>query len=120
MALGKRPSSTDTQTATAQAPTTATAAAETPAQTTATAPKRLGGTRKAGGKPVAHLSKEEYWDRKELRDIQRDKDMAWSGLAQAALQSPYIGQLNADNSVDGLVGLVGQVVTKLLAKRNEG
>ena len=71
----------------------------------------------SNAKPPKHLSKEEYWDRKELRDIQRDRDMAWSGIAQAALQSVYVGQFNVENSVDGLVKVVAEVTTKLLALR---
>jgi hypothetical protein len=78
---------------------------------------RIGGTHKAGDR-VKHLSKEEYWDRKEDRDIQRDKDMAWSGLAQAAIASPYVAQFNLENTEDGLVDLVVRITDKLLKARD--
>jgi hypothetical protein len=80
--------------------------------------ERLGGTRSAGAKPNSHLSKEEYWDRKEARDVQRDKDMAWSGLAQAAIQSGLVAQFNMENTEDGLVITVARIVDKLLKVRD--
>ena len=78
----------------------------------------LGGTHKAGDRAKAPLTKEGYWDRKEERDIQRDKDMAWSGLAQAALGSVGVIQLNAENTEDGLVSLVVRITDKLLKARD--
>jgi hypothetical protein len=72
----------------------------------------------AARKTAVHLTKEEYWDRKEARDIQRDKDMAWSGLAQAALSSVGVIQLNADNTEDGLVSLIVRITDKLLKARD--
>jgi hypothetical protein len=81
-------------------------------------PARIGGEHKAGDKAKAPLTKEGYWDRKEERDVQRDKDMAWSGLAQAALASVGVIQLNADNTEDGLVSLVVRITDKLLKARD--
>ena len=65
------------------------------------------------------LTKESYWDRKEERDIQRDKDMAWSGFAQAAMQSVGIIQFNTEGTLDGLVNLAAQVADKLVERRNK-
>lgn len=81
------------------------------------APSRLGGEHKAGDRAKSLLTKDEYWTRREERDIQRDKDMAWSGLAQAALQSVGILQLNTSNTLEGLLALVNEATTKLLAMR---
>jgi glutamate synthase domain-containing protein 2 len=75
-------------------------------------------TKTAVEKGKTPLTKEGYWDRKEERDIQRDKDMAWSGLAQAALSSVGVIQLNADNTEDGLVSLVVRITDKLLKARD--
>lgn len=103
----------------------ATPKSEATAQTTIP-PKRLGGTRKAGDKPAPHLSKEEYWDRKEARDIeyhersiQRDKDMAWSGLAQAGLDSVGLVQLNTENTLEGFITLVVKATNLLLQARDK-
>ncbi len=76
------------------------------------APARAAAKKSAGG-----MSKDEYWDRKELRDIERDKHMAWSGLAQAALTSGVVAQFNIDNTEDGLVAAVVRITEKILAKR---
>lgn len=81
--------------------------------------ERIGGMHKAGDKANAPLTKDSYWDRKEERDIQRDKDMAWSGLAQAAISSPYVAQFNMENTEDGLVALVVRITDKLLKARDE-
>lgn len=43
-------------------------------------------------KPAPKLDKETYWERKEERDIERDRRMSRAGLFQAALQSPAIMQ----------------------------
>jgi hypothetical protein len=64
------------------------------------------------------MTKDDYWKRREERDIDRDKHMAWSGLAQAALNSVSVAQLNTDNTEDGLVSLVSRIVDKLLKVRD--
>jgi hypothetical protein len=74
-------------------------------------------------KPPRHtretsMTKDDYWRRREERDGQRDKDMAWSGLAQAALGSVLVAQLNTDNTEDGLVKLVARITEKLLKERD--
>lgn len=86
---------------------------------TSASPKRLGGTRKAGDKTEAPMTKDDYWRRREERDVQRDKDMAWSGLAQAALQSVGLIQLNTDNTLEGLLMLVDKTVGSLLQIRDQ-
>jgi len=63
-------------------------------------------------------SKDEYWTNREERDIHRDKDMAWSGLAQAALSSVSVAQLNVDNTKEGLVKLVAELTALLLKERD--
>lgn len=67
----------------------------------------------------APITKDDYWRRREERDVQRDKDMAWSGLAQAALTSVGLVQLNATNTAEGLVDVVVQVTELLLAARDK-
>jgi hypothetical protein len=67
----------------------------------------------------ASLSKDEYWTRKEERDIQRDKDMAWSGLAQACVNSVGLVQLNTDNTLEGFVALVVKATDLLLQARDK-
>lgn len=66
----------------------------------------------------AEMTKDDYWRRREERDIETSKNMAWSGLAQAALMSVSVCQLNIDNTEDGLVDLVSRLTNKLLAKRD--
>jgi len=64
------------------------------------------------------MTKDDYWRRREERDAQRDKDMAWSGLAQAVLQSVAAAQMNIENTEDGLVALVARITDKLLKVRD--
>ena len=75
-------------------------------------------TAKENAAKAAPMTKDDYWRRREERDVQRDKDMAWSGLAQAALGSPFVGQLNMDNTEEGLVTLVCRITDKLLKSRD--
>jgi hypothetical protein len=88
-------------------------------QTAQTAPKRLGGTRKIGDKANVPMTKDDYWRRREERDVQRDKDMAWSGLAQAALDSVGLVQLNTSNTLEGFVELVVKATDLLLQARDK-
>lgn len=67
----------------------------------------------------APMSKDDYWRRREERDTQRDKDMAWSGLAQAALDSVGLIQLNTTNTLEGFVELVVKATDLLLAARDK-
>ena len=69
-------------------------------------------------KRQTEMTKDDYWRRREERDVERDKHMAWSGLAQAALTSVSVAQLNIDNTEDGLVGLVARITGKLLKLRD--
>jgi hypothetical protein len=85
----------------------------------ASAPKRIGGTRKAGDKVEAPMTKDDYWRRREERDVQRDKDMAWSGLAQAALDSIGLVQLNTSNTLEGFVELIVKATDLLLQARDK-
>ena len=55
----------------------------------------------------------------EERDVQRDKDMAWSGLAQAALDSVGLVQLNTENTLEGFVALVVKATDLLLQARDK-
>jgi hypothetical protein len=73
-----------------------------------TAPQshRLGGMRKAGDKAMAPLSKEGYWERKELRDIETGIRIRRSGVWQAALQSMGLLQLNTGNTLEEFLSLV--------------
>lgn len=66
----------------------------------------------------APMTKDDYWRRREERDAQRDKDMAWSGLAQAALDSVGIVQLNTTNTLEGFVELVVKATDLLLKARD--
>jgi hypothetical protein len=81
--------------------------------------ERIGGTYEAGDRAKTPMTRDDYWRRREERDIQRDKDMAWSGIAQAALASVGVIQLNADNTEDGLVALVVRITDKLLKARDD-
>lgn len=67
----------------------------------------------------ASMSRDDYWRRREERDVQRDKDMAWSGLAQAAMQSVGLVQLNTNNTLEGLVELVVKTTNLLLKARDD-
>ena len=69
-------------------------------------------------KAAAPMTKDDYWRNREARDVERDAHMAWSGLAQAALNSVSVAQLNVENTEDGLVDLVTRITNKLLAKRD--
>lgn len=84
------------------------------------------------GQPVSRharetlITKDDYWRRREERDIQkedrqvqRDKDMAWSGLAQAVIQSVGIIQFNTAGTVEGLVELTVRVTDLLLQARDK-
>jgi len=88
-------------TATAEAP----AAVVTPATTPPPA-KKLGGTREAGAKASAPMTKDGYWERKEARDIETGIRIRRSGVWQAALQSMGILQLNTNNTLEGFLALV--------------
>lgn len=65
------------------------------------------------------MTKDDYWRSREERDIKRDKDMAWSGLAQAALGSVGIVQLNTTNTLEGFVELVVKATDLLLQARDK-
>lgn len=79
----------------------------------------LTGTQYCMDKQERPMTKDDYWRRREERDIRRDKDMAWSGMAQAVLNSAGIIQFNADNTVAGLVALVTKVTDLLLNERDK-
>lgn len=68
--------------------------------------KRLGGTRKAGDKPEAVMTKDGYWERKEARDIETGVRIRRSGVWQAALQSTGLLQLNTGNTLSDFLALV--------------
>lgn len=70
------------------------------------AAKRLGGTRKPGEKAETPLTKEGYWDRKEVRDIETGIRIRRSGVWQASLQSVGILQLNRENTLESFLALV--------------
>lgn len=101
-----------------------TTTAEPPAQETPTVGQlaKVEETKKTAAKKAvdsAPMTKDDYWRRREERDIQRDKDMAWSGLAQAALTSVGLVQFNTGNTVEGLVELVAKTTNLLLAARDK-
>jgi hypothetical protein len=85
-----------------------------PAQTAAPAPlaaaapaaKRLGGTREAGAKAAAPLSKDDYWKNREARDIETGIRIRRSGVWQAALQSTGLLQLNVGNTLQDFLAIV--------------
>lgn len=104
---------TNGSTATATAPQTDASAEHKPSDCQPTQPAP---TRKRSAESA--ITKDDYWRRREERDIERDKHMAWSGLAQAALDSVSVAQLNTDNTEDGLVSLVARIVDKLLKVRD--
>jgi hypothetical protein len=89
---------------TAEAPAT-TSAAATPAVATPPA-KKLGGTYKAGDKASAPMTKDGYWERKEVRDIETGIRIRRSGVWQAALQSTGLLQLNVENTLEAFLALV--------------
>lgn len=97
-------------TAIAEAPKTEEATREQLVQVTA--------AKKAAAKKSA-TTKDEYWSNREERDIQRDKDMAWSGLAQAALDSVGLLQLNTSNTHEGFLELVVKTTDLLLQARDK-
>lgn len=97
---------------------------EPPAQETPTSEQlaKVVETKKQAGKKAADsapMTKDDYWRRREERDVQRDKDMAWSGLAQAALTSVGLVQFNTNNTIEGLVELVVKTTDLLLAARDK-
>ncbi len=79
---------------------------------------QVAAAKKAVTKRIA-TTKDEYWTNREERDIQRDKDMAWSGLAQAALDSVGLLQLNTTNTLEGFVELVVKTTDLLLKARDK-
>jgi len=93
-------------TATTEAPTVTVNTMEVTTQNAVVPAKRLGGTRKVGDKPTQHLGKEEYWDRKEARDIETGIRIRRSGVWQAALQSTGLLQLNTENTLEAFLALV--------------
>lgn len=89
--------------------------AETP---TAEQTAQVAAIKKEGTKKAA-TTKDEYWTNREERDIQRDKDMAWSGLAQASLASVGLLQLNMTNTLEGYLELVVKATDLLLQARDK-
>jgi hypothetical protein len=67
---------------------------------------RLGGTREAGAKAAAPMTKDSYWERKEARDIETGVRIRRSGVWQAALQSTGLLQLNTENTLEAFLALV--------------
>lgn len=68
--------------------------------------RRLGGTRAAGAKAAAPMTKEGYWERKEARDIETGIRIRRSGVWQAALQSTGLLQLNTGNTLADFLAIV--------------
>jgi hypothetical protein len=121
MPLSKR-SSTATAEAPAVVPATSAPAAEAPATA-----KKLGGVRKPGDKAAAPMTKEDYWRRREERDIAKeeyfvakDARICRSGVWQAALQSTGLLQLNTDNTLAAFLALVEKTANAGLEYVNRG
>lgn len=68
--------------------------------------KRLGGTRKPSEKAEAPMTKDDYWRRREERDIETGVRIRRSGVWQASLQSLGIIQLNTANTLESFLALV--------------
>jgi hypothetical protein len=124
MPLAKKAPQAEAPTAQAAAPKPlASAQAATPAPEataqTATQPRRLGGTRMAGTKAEAPMTKEGYWDRKEARDIETGIRIRRSGVWQAALQSTGLLQLNTGNTLQDFLALVEKTADAGLAYVNK-
>lgn len=104
MALGKR--STMPAIDTSGSASTA-AVPATQAESVQSVPeKRLGGTRESGAKAQALMTKDDYWRRREERDIETGIHIRRSGVWQAALQSMGVQQLNAANTLESFLALV--------------
>jgi hypothetical protein len=67
---------------------------------------RLGGTREVGEKP---LTKDDYWRRREERDIETGIRIRRSGVWQAALKSVGVLQFNTSGTLEGMLALVEKV-----------
>lgn len=108
---------------------TATAVAEAPAQaavtlqaTAAVAPKAAPAAVKARAAKAgneAPLSKEEYWNRKEERDIETGKRIRRSGVWQAALQSMAGLQFNQGGTLETFLELVDKIADRGLGYVNK-
>lgn len=78
-------------------------------QTVPAAPKvEVAKARAAKASVGASLSKEDYWNRKEERDIETGKRIRRSGVWQAALGSVGLLQLNAGNTFESYMALVAK------------
>ena len=66
--------------------------------------ERIGGKREAGH--IASMTKDDYWRRREERDIEKDVRISRSGVWQAALQSVGVLQYNLDGTLEGLLKTV--------------
>jgi hypothetical protein len=74
--------------------------------------KRIGGTRKAGDKAEAPMTKDDYWRNREERDIEKDQRISRQGMFQAALQSTGVLQLNTGNTLEDYLKLVEQTAER--------
>jgi hypothetical protein len=87
--------------------------AESPTKGPATPePKRLGGTRATGTKAEGSMTKDDYWKRREERDIQNSQHMRRAGAFQACLQSVGLLQLNTGNTLEDYLKLVEQAADR--------
>ena len=73
---------------------------------TGNTPARLGGTHESGDRAKAPMTKDDYWRRREERDIEKDIRISRSGVWQAALQSVGVLQYNLDGTLEGLLKTV--------------
>jgi hypothetical protein len=84
----------------------------------ATSVRRIGGTRKAGDKAEAPMTKDDYWRNREERDIEKDHRISRQGMFQAALQSTGVLQLNTGNTLEAYLALVEQTAERGLQFAN--
>lgn len=68
--------------------------------------------RKAGDKPEAAMSKDDYWRRREERDLDTQTHIRRSGVWQAAIQSMGLLQLNTNNTLEDYLKLVEQAADR--------
>lgn len=121
MPLRKNGTTASTTTiAPAQASQTASAAhdAQSDCQPTQPTPARRLSTRKAGDKAETQMTKDDYWRKREERDIEKDHRISRQGMFQAALQSVGVLQLNTNNTLDSYMELVEKVAERGLQFAN--
>lgn len=99
-----------------QAAASTTPSAATPAPAPAAAPKAAP---KQSAPKGAKLDKEEYWTRKEERDIETGKRIRRSGVWQAALQSMAGLQFNQGGTLETYLDLVDKIADRGLTYVNK-